>query len=163
MDTLFRQLTSREVFKKIYHHFAHPGILIFRGRELVEVQRYMRKYPAGMASRILDLGCAEGYIGNMLFNKIDVGLDLGIEELKKAKQQPAYRNFVAADARNIPFKAEAFDIIFSNSVIEHIAELDRVLDGVSRVLADQGLFIFTVPSDEFAKNLYFVSFFKKMS
>jgi len=141
--------------------FEHPGVLLFRGRELETVNEYFIRHPIEISKNILDLGCGEGYIGNMLFNKIDVGLDVIREGLEKAKKFPVYEKVILADARKMPFKDGSFDVIFSNSVIEHIKGIDHVLSEVSRILSSQGLFIFTVPSHKFSDYLYFTTLFRK--
>ena len=46
-----------------------------------------------------------------------------------------------------------FDFVFSNSVLEHVDELEPTLREVERVLRIAGLFVFTVPSDSFPENL----------
>jgi len=160
MQNLFKKNLNSEIFEQLDRSFKHPGILLFRARELSEVNDYFAEHPLPIGKRILDLGCAEGYIGELLFNKIDVGLDLFARELKKAKQLAVYRNLIAADAKNIPFQAQTFDAVFSNSVIEHISGIEEVLREVSRVLCDQGIFIFTVPSNMFSEYLYFTKIFR---
>jgi ubiquinone/menaquinone biosynthesis C-methylase UbiE len=122
----------------------------------------MNQFPISIEKCILDLGCGEGHIGDMLFNKIDIGLDLTRDEVKKARELPVYKNVVTADAKRIPFSDRTFDIVFSNSVIEHIPGIEQVLSEVSRVLRREGLFIFTVPSHKFSDYLYFTTFFKKI-
>ena len=160
MQDLSKKNLDSEIFGQLDRLFKHPGILLFRARELCEVNDYLTKRPLPMEKRILDLGCAEGYIGELLFNKIDVGLDLFVQELKKAEKHAVYKNLIAANAKNLPFKAQTFDAVFSNSVIEHIPGIEEVLSEVSRVLCNEGIFIFTVPSGMFSDYLYFTKIFR---
>jgi ubiquinone/menaquinone biosynthesis C-methylase UbiE len=46
--------------------------------------------------------------------------------------------FVKADARKMEFEAESFDIVFGVAVLEHILELDEVLEEINRVLNKNG-------------------------
>lgn len=161
MQNLFRHISQEEVCQDLDRLFGHPGTVLFRARELSEVLRYFDQYPLPIEKRVLDLGCAEGRIGKMLFNKIDVGLDLDLSELKQARGASIYKNLVFASATQMPFKAGAFDVVFSNSVIEHIKGIEQVLSEASRVLCKQGLFVFTVPSHKFSDYLYLSTIFKK--
>ncbi len=162
MQNLFKCSCKEDIYENLKTFFAHPGTLLVRGREIVEINNYCLANPLKSDMRVLDLGCAEGNIGSMVFNKIDVGLDMYFNELKEARKHLVYQEFALADARNMPFKDESFDVIFSNSVIEHINDLDCVLIEVSRSLSNNGLFIFTVPTSEFSHNLYITRIFEKI-
>lgn len=161
MQTLFKDISESDIFKNLEKSFTHPAIVLFRERELREINKYNNSYPLSKDNRILDLGCGEGYIGNMLLNKIDVGLDISPDEAAKAKDLPSYKNVTVADIKNLPFKNVTFNVIFSNSVIEHIKGIENILNEAARVLKDTGIFIFTVPSHKFSDYLYFSSIFRK--
>ncbi|MDD2751785.1 MAG: class I SAM-dependent methyltransferase [Candidatus Omnitrophica bacterium] len=161
MQDLFRKNSKAEIYRQLEELFGHPGTLLFRARELAVIDDYMARYPLPIEKRVLDLGCAEGHIGGLLFNRIDVGLDLFPGDLEKTKNSVAYKNAVAADARKLPFKAQAFDLVFSNSVIEHIPGIEEVLSEVSRVLSDGGFFVFTAPSKLFSDYLYLTNIFRR--
>jgi SAM-dependent methyltransferase len=145
MDALNRAITEKEIYRDLKRYFDHPGTLLYRGRELSEVNRFLINKHFDKSSILLDLGCAEGRIGEILFNNIAVGLDIEMNQAQVASKIKNYRSVVLADARNMPFKNDSFDIIFSNSVIEHIDGLKELLRESSRILKDKGLFIFTVP------------------
>lgn len=81
--------------------------------------------------RILDIGCGEKFRSPWLmeFPKV-VGLD--IREIR----EHCYSSFVRADAARLPFADGAFDLVFSNSLIEHLPTLDhqrQFADEVRRV------------------------------
>jgi 2-polyprenyl-3-methyl-5-hydroxy-6-metoxy-1,4-benzoquinol methylase len=150
-----------QIYRQLRERFSHPGISLFRTRELFEVANFLRTYSLAEEKNILDLGCGEGCIGSLVFSKINFGLDIELGSLKKIKNSDVYRNLIAADARNIPIRDEVLDVVFSNSVIEHIAGVERVLKEVSRVLRDGGIFIFTVPSKKFSDYLYLTAILRR--
>ena len=51
------------------------------------------------------------------------------------------------DLQALTFGATAFDIVLTSDVLEHVADLDRALDEICRVLKPGGFHVCTVPSD----------------
>lgn len=138
--------------------FSHPATILWRAIEVAAAQEAVREF--SLQGPILDLGCAEGKIGGILFkDKRVFGLDNCWELLSKNKGIDTYRALVLADACKMPFKRGALGCVFSNSVIEHIPDLGALLEGVKDVLKEKGLFIFTVPSDKFGEYLFFSNIF----
>ncbi len=85
---------------------------------------------------ILDIGGTQGFWN--LMNSGDIG-DARITLLNIEEQQVVSSQFVSAvgDARNMPrFGTKSFDVVFSNSVIEHVGTYDdqrRMANEVMRV------------------------------
>lgn len=150
-------------FLRLSKVYDHPSVVLWRAIELRHLSRIFSKIKK-IPRPILDLGCGEGEIAKALFGKgiIDVGLDNEANMVEKAKKSKIYQKVVLGDACDLPFPKEKFNFVFSNCVIEHIFELDKVLREVSRVLKKNGLFVFTVPSDKFGDYLFFSQFFKKI-
>jgi SAM-dependent methyltransferase len=101
---------------------------------------------------ILDLGCGDGLFARMLFGAnqwICLGLDPSMRELAAARRRGTYRLLLCARGDAIPLPNGFCRTVFSNSVLEHIPELDRVLQEVYRVLSDDGELMVTVPTDRF--------------
>jgi ubiquinone/menaquinone biosynthesis C-methylase UbiE len=96
----------------------------------------------------LDLGCGDGeYAAQLaLMGFRVVGLDLAIGELRDAcvaTSPELATRFVCGDATCLPFADRTFDLVLSNSVIEHIPADAAVFAEVRRVLKDEGQFILT--------------------
>lgn len=106
------------------------------------------------AEPILDVACGDGFFGNKLFNKKKImGFDISLNEVKVAEGRDSYRQIFVADACAMPIKGRSFRTVFSNSVFEHIPQVSQALKEVSRVLKDDGSFIFTIPNDKFSEYL----------
>jgi len=108
----------------------------------------------------LDLGCGEGAIARAVFDKprtgrcrVIWGLDNDKEMVKKAKKSRMYKKVLLADAGKIPLDDGVVDLVFSNSVLEHIKEIDKVLSEINRVLKPGGRLVFTVPSNKLGEYL----------
>ena len=101
---------------------------------------------------ILDIGCGEGVFANILFDeKIDLGIDPNGRELERCKQYQGYNELIECFGNNIPKEAGTFNTIFSNSVLEHIEDLDTVLKEAHRLLSTNGRMYVTIPTNLFDK------------
>jgi len=65
----------------------------------------------------------------------------------------AYPVDVVADATALPFRSGALDRVASNSVLEHIPDLETTIAEIARLLRKDGRFVFTVPGPGFHRNL----------
>ena len=111
--------------------------------------------------RTLDLGCGKGLFLRMLLKRSDmvVGLDGSEYELGFAKKLlikalgGGKLHLVRASASQLPFKDGAFDLVWSNCVIEHIEEDGKVFAEGRRCLTGNGEFIVTLPNSDGAPSL----------
>ncbi len=112
---------------------------------------------------ILDLGIGDGHFSaTTLAGKIDTGVDPSFISLKEAQSYNAARSLCVASGDGLPFPDHYFSTIISNSVLEHIAQLDPVLREARRVLEKNGKFILCVPNDNFTQNLSIGVYLKKL-
>ena len=108
-------------------------------------QRHVAAYEASASflgpGRVLDLGCGVGHSYERLGPRETVGVDLDAEAL--ADQA---RETVVADMRALPFASGSFGSVVAVHSIEHVAEADRVLGEVRRVLEPNGVAVFVTPN-----------------
>jgi len=103
---------------------------------------------------LLDVGCGDGAFAETTFDKkITVGFDPAYKSVREAAKREAYLYLLCAQGAALPFPDAFFATVISNSVLEHIPELDEVLSEISRVLRLGGTFLFSVPNDQLLKNL----------
>jgi SAM-dependent methyltransferase len=99
---------------------------------------------------VLDVGCGEGLFAHMLFREpLETGIDPNGHELERAERLGAYRELIKCPGDRIPKPDGAYQTIFSNSVLEHIPDLDPVLIEMRRLLAPGGRMYVTVPSHRY--------------
>lgn len=137
---------DREILLKFLENFAISEALC-RFLELKVLSYVLQSMD--VKSPLLDIGCGNGRLGSALFRKIDVGIDLRSDAVKQAKLLRSYDALIVADARVLPFRDGAFNTIFSNSTLEHIPGVEKVVIEAYRVTNDKGIFIMTVPSEYF--------------
>lgn len=112
-----------------------------------------RIYPRLSFERpIMDLGCGEGLFASILFEeKVDTGIDPNSRELERARELGAYEELIECYGDNVPKADASYRTIFSNSVVEHIEDLEPVLKEMNRLLVEGGYFHFTAPSPNFER------------
>ena len=107
-----------------------------------------------MPRPVLDLGCGDGHFASVAFpQRLDVGLDPWWGPLQEARQQQSHAMLNHADGARMPYPAAAFATVVSNSVLEHIPQVEPVLAEVARVLRPGGGFYFCVPGLNFRRFL----------
>ena len=111
----------------------------------------------------LDVGCGDGHFASLTFQrKLEVGIDPWEEPLRLAEKSGAYLELINGGGDKLPFEDGHFASVISNSVLEHIPDLQPVIKEVSRVLRQGALFVFCVPNHQFLSNLSIARFFEKI-
>jgi len=104
---------------------------------------------------VLDLGCGDGHFASAAFSHaLEVGLDPCWESLEEAQGRKTYLMIVQSDGATAPFPSGCFGSVVSTSVLEHIPHVQDVINEVSRILRQGGLFVFCVPNDRFPITLF---------
>lgn len=112
---------------------------------------------------VLDVGCGDGHFAQRTFaQKIDVGIDPWEGPLAEASSRDIYEKTILTAGAEIPFPDTSFETVISNSVLEHIPDLDPVITEISRVIRPGGLFVFCVPNHQFLGNLSVSNFFDRI-
>jgi SAM-dependent methyltransferase len=101
-------------------------------------------------AKVLDFGCGNGKIVSQLRERgIDAsGCDVFYEGGDASKGVPPemFGNIIRKMEGNlIPFEANTFDWIISNQVLEHVPDLDAVLEEMRRVLKPDGFVLSMFP------------------
>ena len=115
---------------------------------------------------MLDVGCGDGHFVFVALalqsGLLAAGVDLDPRALSEARERGAYRVVARALGNRLPFADHAFATVVSNSVLEHIPQVEPVLSEVSRVLRPGGQLIFCVPGDDFVNLLFFSDLFRRL-
>ena len=98
--------------------------------------------------KILEIGCGIGTIVNKLntqgYNII--GTDISNEAIAYGLEKYGEINLQVQPAENLPFADKSFDIVLSFDLFEHIAEIDKHVSEVFRVLRSGGYYLFQTPN-----------------
>jgi SAM-dependent methyltransferase len=142
----------------------------FRGLlRAVEARFYQGFLP--LDEPVLDVGCGDGHFASAAFPRpLTTGIDPAASVLREAQGQRAHRLVVRAVGNALPYADRTFATVVSNSVLEHIPDVDAVLAEISRVLHDPepatgrpgGRFLFCVPGEHFTELLFFPQLFRRL-
>ncbi len=118
------------LFDRRYPNFVNAG------------ERYAAWVAAALppSASLLDVGCGRGSLAAQAIRaaKRSFGVDLAAEDLRhnRVVELP-----ILATAYQLPFRAESFDVIASQWVVEHLPEPERAFREMARVLRPNGSLI----------------------
>jgi ubiquinone/menaquinone biosynthesis C-methylase UbiE len=115
-------------------------------------ERAFDKMNLSAASRILDLGCGEGYASRLMVARSDgfcqvVGLDVSDEMVRRARTKSCQFEkiaFLCGSAEHIPCRDAVFTEVLSVSAFYYFENKERVLKELFRVLAPGGQLLILV-------------------
>lgn len=98
--------------------------------------------------RVLQVDCGPGVLAARLaeLGARVVGTDLSNEALQRARQRGLVAYQVDLDRDPLPFEDASFDVVLSDSQIEHRVDSERYLDECVRVLRPGGRLLLCVPN-----------------
>lgn len=119
----------------------------------------------GPGTRLLDVGCGNGYIASRFLERgcRVVGIDLSEQGISIARQaHPAARwELLAADDHILEnLNEEPFDLVISTEVVEHLYDPRSYVRGCYAALKPGGRFICSTPYHGYWKNLALALFNK---
>ena len=106
-------------------------------------ERLVTKLSTGMCL-ILGAGSEVIWVHNSgkNINEI-VGINISLEELQKIERKIAY--LIVGDAQRLPFRDSCFNFIVCKSTLHHLADVNKSLSEMYRVLCQGGSIIFYEP------------------
>ena len=119
----------------------------------VNINLFSDWLPSGSAERLLktdlfDEAASDGLISSLALHTRNIfAMDLSFFAAQSAKRSYPFLQTTGADVRSLPFVDEAFDIIVSNSTLDHFESLEEILRSLRelrRVLRNGGQLILTL-------------------
>lgn len=94
---------------------------------------------------VLDLGCGSGrYTKELVRLKSEVfGIDVSENLITIAKKDLPNVDFRVGSVDKLPYSNSSFDFVFSGLVIDYFPDLKKAFAEVSRVIKEDGSFVFT--------------------
>jgi len=117
--------------------------------EVEHQARYSWAAPLAAGRDVLDAGCGVGWgtVRLARFARQAVGVDIDEAAVSNARERAAGRaEFVVGDLLALPFPERSFDLVVCFEAIEHVAEPQKALDELRRVLRPDGLLAVSSPN-----------------
>jgi len=123
---------------------------VTRTPEIAAVQAIVDELkPDGRQRRVLEAGC--GSLSHLMLHGDHVtGIDISAEQLER---NPALAEKIHGDLESYPLPPQAFDLVISWDVLEHLPAPERALENLARALAPGGLLILALPNRDSLKGL----------
>jgi methionine biosynthesis protein MetW len=100
-------------------------------------------------SRVLELGCASGFLSEQLKNMGCTVYGVEIDEEAARMAGRHCQEVLSADVdslTSLPWEPESFDVVLCADVLEHLKNARRALDLLRPYLKDTGMLIVSVPN-----------------
>jgi SAM-dependent methyltransferase len=121
---------------------THPPLEEWRVRHLLAL---MPRTPR----RILDYGCGRGgwipFLSKIFPDAEIVGVDISRRALERARERFPAPTFRLIEGGAAPIKNEAFDLVFSYHVLEHVSDLEETVADMARAARRTGYLCVMVP------------------
>ncbi len=114
-----------------------PGL---KARWIVE------QLPPSAAPRVLDFGAGEGKYLHLVRTVRPAACLVGVD-VRVPHSAPDFEFHLTSQGAALPFAADAFDLVVSCDVLEHVGNIDHALGEIHRVLRSGGSFIGFVPAE----------------
>ena len=125
-----------------------PSLALWRAAEIAILREVVYKHP------LIDVGCGDGLVTTHILSYVEFGVDPNAQALRQAAAQHIYGRLEAIPVQQLPLPDTSIAMVVSNSVFEHISEIDAVLASLARMLTTGGQLVFTTPTDTFGKWLF---------
>jgi 2-polyprenyl-3-methyl-5-hydroxy-6-metoxy-1,4-benzoquinol methylase len=128
---------------------AKPSV-ISRIKKHVILRRFRQVIGEKKGARILEIGCGEGQFLLALHESFPeaelTGIDFQFHPEHKARLEAAGIGLIVGLAEDAAFSENAFDIIVTNQLIEHLWDIDRVLQACWFALRPGGILTIETPN-----------------
>jgi SAM-dependent methyltransferase len=94
------------------------------------------------ARRALEAGSGPGFASSLMNG---LAMDIDIEALKEGRRRSPDLRAVVGDVYAMPFRSASFDLVWNSSTLEHLADFDRALAEMARLVPRNGHVFVGVP------------------
>lgn len=145
----------REIWAQVPPDYYDRGIQnnllqkMWHTRKLTQILKLLPKNTASNF-KVLDVGCSSAMltaeIAKALPKSQVTGLDSYKAAIDLAKSKYPDINFTVADAHDMPFKNQTFDLLVCTETLEHVIDPKGVLEEIKRVIKKDGTLIISMDS-----------------
>lgn len=126
-------------------------------RNLLLRRRRLTMFGLSKNAKILEIGCGDGlnlYLLRLMGYRDLCGIDQSEEAIRMARKRVPGLRFVLADAWELPFRDQSFDVILVDSVFHILSLSPAPLSQIKRVLTPGGFLCFIEPHRSFLRWIF---------
>ena len=105
----------------------HPVIEAFVCPKIEHIKKYVR---FSEDTKVLDVGCGSGFFGYYFSKFCDV---TELDYSKYMLLMNPSEKLIQANAENLPFKDDTFDVVFSSALLHHVQSPEKILREYKKV------------------------------
>lgn len=146
-----KEIKTQDFVADFYENVRHSKPYARKFHDHWFFEMIKRVLPRGL---VLDAGCGTGEMMEFLAKKgykNFIGYDISFNMLSHAKKRA--ENLVCADAENLPFADNSFDVIYGRSILHHLQDVPKALREAKRVLKPGGEVIFVETNKTFINDI----------
>ena len=133
-----------EDFHSLFEQLG-PSLGFWRAAEIAALRAQRYDPP------VLDLGCGDGLVTSYVLSDVAVGVDPSKIAIAGAARRRLYHRLEAKPIEAVDVTPGTIGTVLSNSVLEHIRDIDGALRATAQLLRPGGRLIFTVPTEAFSR------------
>lgn len=106
--------------------------------------------------RVLDIGCAEGYLVYAFYNLGIEAYGVDISQYAISHSPGQVREFlfkIDVDCEALPFENKTFDVVTAIDIVEHLQNYEKTICEIGRVLKPGGIACVTTPANRYVDTL----------
>jgi demethylmenaquinone methyltransferase/2-methoxy-6-polyprenyl-1,4-benzoquinol methylase len=118
--------------------------------QVAKVEAALKNVKIKKESLILDVGCGTGILFDHVADSADaiVGLDFSKKTILQAKEHARKESLrdvqlIRADADNMPFRNEVFNMVFAMTILQNTPHPNETLKEIKRVVRNDALLVIT--------------------
>ncbi len=136
------------LYAQVRRRIAHELALRNNRVSILDVGGRKSPYTIGLPAQVTIIDLPRE---SEIQNELNLGISDSIADRLK-KNRSNIEDVVFGDMTQSELPSEAFDIVVSVEVLEHVEEDDRFVSEVSRVLRPGGVFLMTTPNGDYVEN-----------
>lgn len=136
-------------FKSMLRIYGYASQAFWRSFEVDVLSRVQLEHP------ILEIGCSDGEFTRAVCGTVELGIDINPNAVERALRSRVFKEVRLQNARELDHAG--FRTVIANSVLEHIPDVQPVLDGSFKALLSGGKLVLTVPLVDMNRGMLFSS------
>lgn len=123
---------------------------------------FFDRYVNWQGLRALDVGCGGGFSCEFMANKgvkvsgVDQSLKCIVKAQEHAKHSGLQIDYKCGVAEKLPYEDRSFDVVICVDVLEHVKDVNKVIQEISRVLKPGGFFFFDTINRTFKSKIVMI-------